>query len=101
MQRKRFRNFTIIKVFYTGLHTIAMLKDTPKIYYTFNGEKKSLRQIYHSVKKRRGKSKYLASVLVELTNKEGKSIPAKIVFVRARRNKSKWLALVSTDISVA
>ncbi len=89
---------TIIKIFDTGLHTIAMLKDTPKIYYTINGEKKSLRQIYHSVKKRRGKSKYLASVLVGLTNKEGKSISAKIVFVRDRRNKSKWLALISTDI---
>jgi len=91
---------TIIKICKMNLDVIAMLKDTPKIYYTYNGERKSLREIYRSVRKRRGKAKYLASVMVELHDKEGNTVPAKIVFVRDRRNKSKWLALISTDISL-
>lgn len=91
---------TIIKVCKMNLDVIAMLKDTPKIYYTFNGEKKSLREIYRIVRKRRGRAKYLASVMVELHDKEGNTLPAKIVFVHDRRNKSKWLALISTDIDL-
>jgi hypothetical protein len=91
---------TIIKICKMKLNAIAMLKDTPKIYYTFNGEKKSLREIYRTVRKRRGRSKYLASVMVELHDKEGNLVPAKIVFVHDRRNRSKWLALISTDIDL-
>ena len=91
---------TIIKICKMNLNVIAMLKDTPKIYYTFNGEKKSLREIYRTVRKRRGRAKYLASVRVELHDKEGNHVPAKIVFVRDRRNRSKWLALISTDIDL-
>ena len=91
---------TIIKICKMNLNVIAMLKDTPKIYYTFNGEKKSLREIYRIVRKRRGRSKYLASVVVELHDKKGNLVPAKIVFVRDRRNRSKWLALISTDINL-
>ncbi|MEN2775601.1 transposase, partial [Acetivibrio clariflavus] len=91
---------TIIKICKMNLNVIAMVKDTPKIYYNFNGEKKSLREIYRTVRKRRRRSKYLASVMVELHDKEGNHIPAKIVFVRDRRNKSKWLALISTDTSL-
>ncbi len=63
---------TIIKICKMNLNVIAMVKDTPKIYYNFNGEKKSLREIYRTVRKRRGRSKYLASVMVELHDKEGK-----------------------------
>jgi len=91
---------TIIRVCKMNLNVIAMLKDTPKIYYTFNGEKKSLREIYRTVRKRRGRSKYLASVMVELHDKEGNLVPGKIVFVRDRRNRSKWLALITTDIDL-
>jgi hypothetical protein len=91
---------TIIKVCKLDLNVISMLKDTPKIYYTFNGEKKSLRDIYRTVRKRRGRAKYLASVIVELYDKDGNTVPAKIVFVRDRRNKSKWLALISTDLDL-
>ncbi len=91
---------TIIKICKMNLNVIAMLKDTPKIYYIFNGEKKSLREIYRTVRKRRGRSKYLASVRVELHDKEGNLVPGKIVFVRDRRNRSKWLALISTDVDL-
>jgi hypothetical protein len=91
---------TILKIANLGLHTIAMLKDTSKIYYTYNGERKSLRQIYGSVKKRRGRSKYLASVLIELQDKDGNLIPARVVFVRDRHDKTKWLALISTDVDL-
>ena len=92
---------TIIRICKMKLHVIAMLKDTPKIYYTFQGEQKSLRQIFRTVKKRRGRAKYLASVLVELHDKEVDTVSAKIVSVRDRRNKSKWLALISTDLELS
>nr|WP_157834840.1 hypothetical protein [Acetivibrio clariflavus] len=36
-----------------------------------------MREIYRTVRKRRGRSKYLASVMVELHDKEGNHIPAK------------------------
>lgn len=91
---------TIIKICKMKLNVIAMLKNTPKIHYTFNGEKKSLREIYRTVRKRRGRAKYLASVMVELHDKEGNFVPAKIVFVRDRSNRSKWLALISTDVEL-
>ncbi|HOT60358.1 MAG TPA: transposase, partial [Spirochaetales bacterium] len=61
---------TIIKICKMNFHVIAMLKDTPKIYYTFNGKKKSLREAFITVRKRRGKAKYLASVMVEMHDKE-------------------------------
>ena len=91
---------TIIKICKMNLNVIAMLKDTPKIHYTFNGEKKSLCEIYRTVRKRRRRAKYLASVTVELHDKEGNLVPARIVFVRDRRNRSKWLALISTDMNL-
>jgi hypothetical protein len=59
-----------------------------------------MRELYRTVRKRRGRAKYLASVRVELHDKEGNHVPAKIVFVRDRRNRSKWLALISTDIDL-
>ncbi len=88
---------TILKIRNLKLHVIAMLKDTPKVYYTVDGTRKTLKEIYQSIKKRRGRAKYLASVLVTLNDKEGNSAEARIVFVRDRNVKGKWLALISTD----
>ena len=89
---------TLLKIAELKIHTIAMLKNTTKIHYIFNGEKQPLKSIYSKIKKRRGRSKYLASVLVDIYDKDGTTMPAKIVFVRNRHDKSQWLALISTDI---
>jgi hypothetical protein len=80
-----------------GMHTLCMLKVTEKIFYRYQGEDLHLAAIYRKIRKRRGRAKILASVMVEIgENDKGVPIPAKIVFVRDRRTK-KWLALLSTD----
>ena len=80
-----------------GMHTLCMLKVTEKIFYRYQGEDLPLVAIYRKIRKRRGRAKILASVMVEIgENDKGIPVPAKIVFVRDRRTK-KWLALLSTD----
>jgi hypothetical protein len=70
---------------------IAMLKKTSKTHYRYNGEMLPVTKIYARNKKRRGRSKYLLSVLVDIhgrENGENMFIPAKLVYVR-NRNKPK------------
>jgi hypothetical protein len=91
---------TIRKLLAKGVHTICMLKVTEKIFYHYQGEDLHLAAIYRKIRKRRGRAKILASVMVEIgENHQGIPVPAKIVFVRDRRSK-KWLALLSTDIAL-
>ncbi len=88
---------TIRRIHSLGMHTICMLKDTGKITYELNGWPLTLKELYKNVRKRRGRAKVLAEVLVSIGEDEhGKPVPAKIVFVRDRSSK-KWLALLSTD----
>lgn len=88
----------------TGLDTIAMIKKSGKVNYEYEGKMLNIKQIFSKNKKRRGRSKYLLSVFVNVITKENgriiSSIPAKIVFVRNRNVKSDWLALISTDTNV-
>lgn len=87
------------------LDTIAMIKKSAKIKYMFEGELKNIKQIFAACKKRRGRSKYLLSVDVEIvsTNENGEtsSTPAKIVCVRNRSNRKDWLALICTDTELS
>jgi hypothetical protein len=92
---------TLLKIKEIGFFCVAMLKKN-KTKYLFNGENLSINQIYNSVKKRPGKSKYLASVLVTVVHKDtDKSAFARIVFVRDKGNRKKWCAIISTDISLS
>lgn len=75
---------------------IGMVKKSPKIHYTFNGQSLNLMAIYRRLKKRRGRAKILASTRVMLND----SVAAKPVFVRDKRKKD-WLALLSTDTKLA
>ena len=88
-----------------GLNTIAMVKKSSKIKYLFEGEHKNIKQIFAACKKRRGRSKYLLSVLVNIVSEDKNgstaSIPAKIICVRNRSNHKEWLALICTDISLS
>ena len=59
----------------------------------------SLITIYNKNKKRRGRSKYLLSVLVEVV-KDGEVIPAKVVYVRNRNKRKEYLCLISTDTTL-
>ncbi|MCD8067744.1 MAG: transposase [Lachnospiraceae bacterium] len=51
-------------------------------------------------RKRRGRSKYLLSIDVTI-QKDGKTLPARIVCVRNKSNRKDWLALISTDMDIS
>ena len=81
-------------------HTIAMIKKTSKVFYELDGKRMNIKQIFSASRKRRGRSKYLLSVDVTLTEREGNTIPARIVCVRNRNNHKDWIAFLSTDVSL-
>lgn len=82
-----------------GYDTIAMTKKSQKIYYTYEETPQSVKDIYKKSKKRRGRSKYLLSVEI-MIEKDGDSIPARLVFVRNRNKSKDWLVLISTDTTL-
>lgn len=82
-----------------GLDSIAMIRKSSKIKYTYNGEKLSLNKIYGISKKRRGKSRYLLSVDV-LVGEGADAIPARIVCVRNNKKRKDWIAFVSTNATL-
>ena len=82
-----------------GYDVIGMVKKTPKMFFRYNGEDMSLISIYNKNKKRRGRSRYLLSVTVEVL-KDDKTIPAKVVYVRNRNKRNEYLCLISTDVNL-
>lgn len=82
-----------------GYDIIGMVKKTPKMFFQYNGEAMSLTTIYNQNKKRRGRSRYLLSVLVDVV-KDGEVIPAKVVYVRNRNKRKEYLCLISTDTTL-
>lgn len=82
-----------------GYDVIGMVKKTPKMFFRYNGEDMPLTDIYKKNRKRRGKSRYLLSVIVEAV-KDGETIPAKVVYVRNRNKRKEYLCLISTDTSL-
>lgn len=92
---------TIRKIHALGMHTVCMLKDTPKIHYTFEDGQVTLKELFKQLRKRPGRAKVLTSCLVTIGDDDnGNSVSAKIVFVRDRSSKN-WLALLSTDTTLA
>ena len=82
-----------------GYDIIGMVKKTPKMFFRYNGKDMSLTTIYNQNKKRRGRSRYLLSVLVDVV-KDGEVIPAKVVYVRNRNKRKEYLCLISTDTTL-
>ena len=82
-----------------GYDVIGMVKKTPKMFFRYKGEALSLPTIYNRNKKRRGRSRYLLSALVDVV-KDGESIPAKVVYVRNRNKRKEYLCLICTDPSL-
>ena len=79
-----------------GLDAIAMIRKSPKIRYVYEGEELNLNKIYGMNKKRRGRSRYLLSVNIEI-EKDGMHIPAKIVCVRNKKNRKDWVPFICTN----
>lgn len=91
---------TIRRIKGLGIDTICMLKDMPKVTYGLHGFPLTLQGLYKSVRKRCGRAKVLAEVLVTIgADEQGDSMAAKVVFVRDR-NSRKWLGLLSTDTTL-
>lgn len=85
-----------------GADVIAMIKKNSTKYEWSDpstGEKilLNVKEIYSRNKKRRGRSKYLLSVDVTVSDKDGKSIPAKLVYARNHSNRKDWVCFVCTD----
>ena len=85
-----------------GLDVVAMVKKSSKIHYGFQGQMCSCKDIFRSCKHRRGRSRYLLSVPVEICggDEDAAPIAAKLVFVRNRSNRKDYLVLLSTDTSL-
>ena len=84
-----------------GLNTIAMIRKSSKVFYEYEGKRMNVKQIFGMCRKRRGRSKYLLSVNVNISLKSGQSLPTKIVCVRNRNKKKDWIAFICTDISLS
>jgi hypothetical protein len=82
-----------------GLSVVCMLKNTPKIYYSFGGKALALSSLFTRIQKR-PHGNIIGSGVVNL-NLTGKPLLARIVFVRSEKQKSQWLALLSTDLSLS
>ena len=88
-----------------GVDAIAMIKKN-STKYTWKDPsseadlKLNVKEIYSRNKKRRGRSKYLLSVNVTISDSNGKAIPAKLVYARNRNNRKDWVCFVCTDLSL-
>lgn len=78
------------------LDVVCMIKRSPKIHYTYEGQSYTLSQLYKKVRKKRGRAKILASIVVGLG--KDTDIQARIIFVRDRNRSKKWLAILTTNL---
>lgn len=90
---------TILALKQMQLDTVAMVKKADNIQFLYQGEMLSNKEIFNRNKKRRGRAKYLLSVMVEVCGET--NLPAKLVFIRNRNKKSDYLVLISTDTSLS
>ncbi len=79
------------------VHVFCMVKNTPKVFYGFDGESLTLSKIYRMIRKRLGKAKIKGSITVGIGEKQ----KAKLVSVRNRNNGQKWLAILCADLSLS
>ena len=92
----------ILKVLEHSMDVVCMLKALPKVRYEYDGCRLTLKELYATLRKRRGRAKILASVIVKIgQDAKGNPVPVKIVFVRDRNRSRQWLALLSTDTSLS
>jgi len=92
---------SLISIKNVGYDVVARAANNENYRYLYNGEMKSIKSIYKTNKKRRGKSRYLLSVDIQVKHKDFvDTIPAKIVYVRDKNDRKKWIAFISTDVSL-
>ena len=91
----------IVDIRSLGCHVIAMVKRSSKIRYRFEGQMRNIKEIYASCRKRRGRSKYLLSLPVQICVADESPVDARIVCVRNRNNRKDWIALITTDTKLS
>ena len=90
-----------------GTDVIAMIKKSSTKYTVVTDsasgkkEKLNVKEIYSRNRKRRGKSKYLLSIAVEVSDKSGKNIDARLIYARNHSNRKDWVCFVCTDVSLS
>ena len=91
----------ILKLKTEKLDVIARVKKTSKVHYRYGEKMLSAPEIYKRNKKRRGLSRYLLSVPIEVCDADRKqAIPAKLVYVRNRNKLKDYVILLSTNDSL-
>ena len=90
----------ITKIKGMGYDVTARVKNSAKVRYLYDGRALPLKVIYDRSKKRRGKSRYLLSVDINLINDGEPGIPCRLVYVRNRGNRKDWIAILTTDMDL-
>jgi hypothetical protein len=90
----------VMSIHKIGFHSIGRLKNS-KTRYWLDGAPNTLTELYNSSKKRRGRSKYLLSVVVSIKNSAGETMESRIVYVRDRHKRKKWIAFLCTDLELS
>ena len=81
-----------------GYNVICMVKKSKTKFLLDDGRSLSVKAVFSSSTKRRGRSRYLLSTVVTLPDSDQK---VRLVFVRNRSNRKDWLVLLSTDLSLS
>lgn len=87
---------SVIETLRKHLNVICMLKDQKNWLYEYKGKKLRLSELYNKLKKRRGRAKIKANVIVTLSNGE----LARIIFIKSDKKRG-WLAILSTDLIIS
>jgi len=80
-----------------GYNVVCMVKKAKTKFSLEDGRELSVKKIFSSSRKRRGRSRYLLSTIVSLPDSE---VKAKLVFVRNRNNRKDWLVILSTNLEL-
>jgi len=87
-----------------GIDTITILKDMPKIYYTYGERKMRLSELYKAIKHTKellpDGNLYLATAVVTVQSGDNKPLPLRITFIYEPGNKRDWIAIASTDTTL-
>jgi hypothetical protein len=90
----------VMSILEIGFHSIGRLKNS-RTRYWLGEQPYTLKELYDTSKKRRGRSKYLLSVVVTIKNSSGETTEARVVYVRDRGKKKKWIAFLCTDLELS
>jgi len=84
------------------LDVVCMIKCSPKVHYTYAGQSYTLNQLYKIVRKKRGRAKILASIIVGLGSDENnEEIQGRIIFEQDHNRSKKWLTILTTNLEHA